>query len=57
LDYKTGPDYTGNLHYSVCVKKCPKNGTAVDWMDNSRYKAKSSAKKDIDNRKELEKWE
>lgn len=30
-----------SVHYAVCVKKCPMLNDKVEWMDNSRYKAKS----------------
>ena len=37
FDYSTGFNVSGNAHWGVCVKKCPKKGENVDFKPASEY--------------------
>ena len=65
FDYKTGFNVTGNSHWSVCVKKCPKKGEKVDCMPTSKYNqsnlkllpSNADKAKLVLYAKELDKWD
>ena len=65
FDYKKGFNVTGNSHWSVCVKKCPKKDEKVEYMPTSKYNQSnlkllpSNAEKAklVLYAQELEKWD